>query len=290
MKTVFSSQSEVAHRWANQVQEHARSGPMSFTGVYAYSYNTAIGRLHTVNGHTVAVMSDIYYSSTTCKHRAQFARALPKNIICLWVKGSAYSIDIESVLIQYQEGHLDSLMKDATSALRPDFKHTLSQIDWFNELVRKLGYKHLELIVDKELIKVGMEYQRFRDKRNKELDANYKERQRVKQEQLAKERQARIDEALPLWLTGGQRDSVLNYMHPSFIRVKEDRVETTGGASVGLREANLLMDALLAGKKVKGSEINGYPVIGFDRKQGTVKIGCHSISFDQAYSILRGEK
>jgi len=287
MKTVFSSQSEVAHRWANQVQEHARSGPMSFTGVYAYSYNTAIGRLHTVNGHTVAVMSDIYYSSTTCKHGVQFARAL-SHITTLWVK---CGIDnVEEALLEYQDRFLDNLICNATSSLNPDFNHALSNLKWFNNLANKLGYKHLELIVDKELIEVGKEYQRFRNKRNKALNAVKDEERRLKEEALAKERQVRIDESLPLWLTGGQRDSVLNYMHPSFIRVKEDRVETTGGASVGLKEANILMDALLAGKKVKGTQINGYTVIGFDRKEGTVKIGCHSISFDQAYSVLRGVK
>ena len=287
MKTVFSSQSEVAHRWANQVQEHARSGPMSFSDVYAYSYNTAIGRLHTVNGHTIAVMSDVYYSSTTCKHRSQFARAL-SHVTTLWVK---CGIDnVEEALLEYQDRFLDNLIRNATSSLNPDFNHALSNLKWFNNLANKLGYKHLELIVDKELIEVGKEYQRFRNKRNKALNAVKDEERRLKEEALAKERQVRIDESLPLWLTGGQRDSVLNYMHPSFIRVKEDRVETTGGASVGLKEANILMDALLAGKKVKGTQINGYTVIGFDRKEGTVKIGCHSISFDQAYSVLRGVK
>jgi hypothetical protein len=285
MRTVFSSQSEVAHRWANQTQDHARSGPMSFNGVYAYSYDTAIGRLHTVNGHTVAVMSDVYYSSTTCKHKSQFARAL-SHITTLWVKCGIDSV--EEALLEFQDGALDYLMRNATSALNPDFNHALFNIEWFNKLVHKLGYKHLELIVDKELIKLGKEYQRFRDRRNKQLDANREERQRVEQEKLAKERQAKIDEELPTWLKGGMRNSVLSSMEPSFIRINENRVETTGGASVGLREAKLLMDAILAGKKVKGTEINGYPVIGFDRKQGTVKIGCHNISFDQAVKVLKG--
>ena len=286
MKTVFSSQSEVAHRWANQVQEHARSGPMSFSGVYAYSYNTRIGRLHTVNGHTVAVMSDIYYSRTTCKHKSQFVRAA-SHITQLWVKSGIDSV--EEALLEYQERYIDNLMHNATSANCPDFKHALFNINWFNKLVNKLGYKHLELIVDKELIEVGKEYQRFRNKRNKELNVVRDAERKAKEEAEAKERQSHIETTLPIWLQGGPRHPVLSYMKPDFIRIKEDRVETTGGASVGLREANILMEALLAGKKVKGTEINGYPVIGFDRKQGIVKIGCHSISFDQAYSILKGE-
>jgi hypothetical protein len=195
---------------------------------------------------------------------------------------------VEEALLEFQDGALDYLMRNATSALNPDFNHALFNIEWFNKLVHKLGYKHLELIVDKELIKLGKEYQRFRDRRNKQLDANREERQRVEQEKLAKERQAKIDEELPTWLKGGMRNSVLSSMEPSFIRINENRVETTGGASVGLREANLLMDAILAGKKVKGTEINGYPVIGFDREQGIVKIGCHNISFDQAVKVLKG--
>jgi hypothetical protein len=287
MRTVFSSQSEVAHRWANQTQEHAKSGPLSFRGVYAYSYNTPIARIHDINGHRIAIISDIFYSSTTCKHRSHLHTAVSH----LTVLYSKSGIDnIEAVLLEYQERFLDELIKNATSAIRPYFEEALKNIDYFNYIANKLGFKHLELILDKELFELGKEYQRFRNLRNAELNANYEECQRVKQEKLAKERQAKIDEELPTWLNGGMRNSVLSFMEPSFIRINENRVETTGGASVGLREANLLMDALLAGKNVKGTEINGYSVIGFDREQGTVKIGCHNISFDQAFKILRGEK
>jgi hypothetical protein len=287
MRTVFSSQSEVAHRWANQTQTHASSGPMSFSGVYAYSYNTPIARIHDINGHRVAIISDIFYSNTTCKHRSELHKAASH----LTVLHSKSGVDsIEAVLLEHQDMYIEELMHNATSALRPDFRSALARIDWFNELVSVLGYKHLELTVDKELISVGMEYQRFRDRKNKELDATRDEERRIREEQLAKEREIKINEALSDWLNGGMRNSVLSYMSPSFIRINEDRVETTGGASVGLKEANLLMDALLAGKNVKGTEINGYSVIGFDREQGTVKIGCHNISFDQAFKTLRGEK
>jgi|688.fasta_scaffold435455_2 hypothetical protein len=287
MRTVFSSQSEVAHRWANQTQGYASSGPLSFRGVYAYSYNTPIARIHGINGHKVAIISDIFYSSTTCKHRSQLANAASH----LTVLHSKSGVDsIEAVLLEHQDMYIEELMHSATSALRPDFRSVLARIDWFNELVSVLGFKHLELTVDKELISVGMEYQRFRDRKNKELDDTRDEKRRIREEQLAKEREIKINEALSDWLNGGMRNSVLSYMSPSFIRINENRVETTEGASVGLREANLLMDALLAGKNVKGTEINGYPVIGFDREQGIVKIGCHNISFDQAFKTLRGEK
>jgi len=283
MKTVFSNQSEVAHRWANQTQEYARSGPMSFTGVYAYSYNTAIGRLHTVNGHTIAIMSDNYYSATTCKHKSAFARALAYDI--LWVKGSIDNV--EEALLEYQEMYIDRLIHNATSAYDPDFYGALDAITDFNDLLTKLGFSHLDLVVDSGLFEIGKEYQKFRYARNKELNAVKDEQRRIRQEAEAQERLKSLEEQLPCWLQGGPRHPVLNHQKPDLIRVKDGRVETTGGASVSLQAAQVLLTALLADKKVKGMEVDGYTVIGFDRKQGTVKIGCHDISFEQAVSVLK---
>lgn len=80
MKIVVSN-SQVAHLWANQSQEHARSSSMSFRGTKCYSYSTCIAALHDVPNnrgfYSVALINSRKYSSTTSsRHMPAVSRAL----------------------------------------------------------------------------------------------------------------------------------------------------------------------------------------------------------------------
>lgn len=73
MKTVVSN-SQVAHLWANQSQEHARSESMSFRGVNLYSYSTCIAALH--HGGVALLNSRKYSSTTSSRHMPAVRNAL----------------------------------------------------------------------------------------------------------------------------------------------------------------------------------------------------------------------
>lgn len=72
MKIVVSN-SQVAHLWANQSQDHARSDSMSFRGRNLYSYSTCIAAIH---GHCALLNSRKYSATTSSKHMPKVRDAL----------------------------------------------------------------------------------------------------------------------------------------------------------------------------------------------------------------------
>lgn len=81
MKTVVSN-SMVAHLWANQSQEHARSGSMSFQGPRAYSYRAHVASIvRTARGAIAALITSDKYSVTTARHCAEYAHAARHHVV-----------------------------------------------------------------------------------------------------------------------------------------------------------------------------------------------------------------
>jgi hypothetical protein len=109
MKKVFSSNSQLAHVWANQLQHEGRASSMFFDGPVIYSYGThyEIARfVEAANGQKVCFVNANGYSSSTAKHTAHVWNAIPDGILTYKVpfdRGSIYSynrvnhIDVQSL-------------------------------------------------------------------------------------------------------------------------------------------------------------------------------------------------
>jgi hypothetical protein len=86
MKKVFSDISEVAHKWANQLQEDARnSGNFFFEGdtIYSYGRHFPIAKhIENAQGEKAILFTERTYSVTTSKHVQVVRSAVNhKNII-----------------------------------------------------------------------------------------------------------------------------------------------------------------------------------------------------------------
>lgn len=82
METVFTSQSEVAHLWAHQLQDEARyaHGNFYFEGdtIYSYGYHYPCGRIVTNRrGEKAYVLNSSSSSNTTAKHMGYTIGAIP---------------------------------------------------------------------------------------------------------------------------------------------------------------------------------------------------------------------
>ena len=75
MKHVFKSANEVAHIWAQQLQEqaHARCANASYEGKDFYSYNALIARFFTDD---VVFVTRHNHSNTTNKHISHVLKAI----------------------------------------------------------------------------------------------------------------------------------------------------------------------------------------------------------------------
>ena len=68
------------------------------------------------------------------------------------------------------------------------------------------------------------------------------------------------------------------YFSQTRLRIKDDYVETSRGAYVPVREAQILWGLIKLGHDIKGHRIGSYTVIGLN---GVLKIGCHEITREE---------
>lgn len=314
IKRVFSSSYEVFHLWAAQTQSDARQGGSRtrsfFEGKSCYSYGRhyEVGRLVEINGVKCALINRDGYSSTTSKHINEASSAvshLPQIDVDSFFNWKRGLVEMQNDLIDSLFNNLNriSFWKGSKAFDRYDRK----RFEEFNTLCRKVGMPQLQLFPNAETIKVIDAYIKARLKRQAEIEA-YKqtpeylakrsEDQRRKEEKLAMERaerQAReaIERAereaknareIDDWKRGGPYTNALYGMHPQLIRVKGNKVETSDRASVPLSEACRALMLLENSQLKQHDKIGDYEFTKVENDM--VKIGCHTISLEQAKSVL----
>jgi hypothetical protein len=287
IKRVFSTADEVCHLWAAQAQSDARCRNVFFEGtsVYSYGRHYELGRLISWNGQTVALINTRGYSVTTDKH-IYSAKSAVRHLT---------TIDMPEGISADRKAIRAALLSRQDDLLKELFGHFNARRVWcgylseygpagavrkFNETVRAVGFPELALDVNQEFIDLYDEHAKYRDGINDAERAAKRERQ----EQERREQAERAQGVLAEWKRGGPREHCLNYIEPQQLRIKDDTVETTGGASVPLSHALKLLRLIDAGKAKKGQRIGHYE---FDSiAKGIVRIGCHEIDLSEARSVL----
>jgi hypothetical protein len=89
MKTVFTN-SQCAHVWAQQSQEHGRGASVSFRGPIFRSYATPVAAfVRDTLGRNVCLISNRRYSNTTARHISHARRALADDVFVFNVHEAA---------------------------------------------------------------------------------------------------------------------------------------------------------------------------------------------------------
>jgi hypothetical protein len=288
MKTVFSSNSELAHVWANQLQSEGRTGNMFFEGPVIYSYGThyEIARFVTApNGQRVCFVNSNYYSSSTAKHTNHVLNAIPDGIFAFkvpfikrngsyWVMQKHYfdinelSKVIESMLIQCR-----NLVYDQLKAVS-NFFYFLDANEKFDEI------KEICTLFDLDIPARPENWDKAKEKADY-LRSTQGEREKAKElKKLEKEK-----ELLNRWLNNEYHGQL--YGIPVHLRVSKDgtQIETTKGAKVGLDSALRLLAKIQANQDVKGEKIEGFTLI--ESTLDHVKIGCHLIAWPVINQVFK---
>lgn len=288
MKRVFSNSDQVIHLWANQSQSDAKSKNVFFSGkkIYSYGYHYELGRLVEVNGITVALINDSGYSVTTSKHiyRAWSAVShMPR------VKVSR-DFDLKSGLLATQDKLINEVFGLFNQkkfygdkySLSNDNEYLIYQIEDFNLVCNKLGFSQLVLNIPTELVELIEEHAKFRIQRNIEL--NSVDNLKRKNELALK----RAEKQVLVWRTGGPLVDAVRKIRPMILRVKDNEVQTSGGASVPLDHALRLLKRIESGSAKQGTQVGHFKL---DSVSGdNVKIGCHTISLLEAKTVLANLK
>jgi hypothetical protein len=290
MKTVFSSHSEVCHVYASRSQEIGRAGNISFNKDVILSYHWwPMAKF--INDNTILLVN-WSYSNSTSKHLNRLHRAIPDYYKKVYVRQPCERYNYDNIPHEVN-------IQDFISRIKTDFDKfprsnkyksyiltnqqsiILNLIEYCNLFNLALpDYKDLNLNSDKYYAEIVKQEERL-----KVLEAT-KEERRQKKIAAVKDDIIKLEN---LWMVGETNKTNLyieRYVNATFsktrLRVKDDRIETSLGANVSLREARILYDMIQRKDSVKGHKIGSYTVIGLN---GTLKIGCHEIERDEINRI-----
>ena len=281
MRNVLSSHSECAHFWANNVQPSGRASRMFFENgkIFSYGHHFCIAR-HLPNG--VVAMTTARYSSSTAKHISYVHRAIThlRVVYCHSPSDSA-----ASNMRQAREA-INSTLTDST---KPRIRET-TRVRLKAEALRLAERANAYLAA---LDPLEAEGQTPIDLTNLEHIgvelAALDEARRAAEQVKAAKRLVELQEELATWRAGGVGYGL--YSIPVALRIKGDAIETSHGARIPLAEAPRLWTLV---ERARGGERDydvgqavGHYRLTKIRRDGSIVVGCHDISYDELRGIAR---
>lgn len=265
--------SDVAHRWANQIGSYCRTknGNMFFEGntIYSYGYHFPIASFITNDKGVGAILfTEASYSTTTAKHISEVRSAVThRNII-----------------------YVPEVQPHGKVWHQKAFKQWHEKIEFI--ISRKLARARKPEIYIIEIQRIVARAKKYAEFFNLELpeslanvDCSVSEEQRKAIKQMVKEERERKaaweKEKVDKWLRG-ERYGSLNTKY-QYLRVKDGRVETSKNVQIPLELAKKFYERIKDGLLKCGDTILYYRV---DRVGNIIKIGCHT--FKKSYLLEFG--
>ena len=280
MKKVFSDISQVAHLWANQLQDEARnSGNFYFNGktIYSYGAHFPIAK-HVTNegGETAVLFTKRGYSNTTSKHMAIVRQAANHlNVIKCDRPNATHEENFNRWKIE-AELSAAKLQK----AKKPEiYLNELAHIqNEANKYAQFFGLELPAILTTILSIQNKNEWNAYHDQKTAILEA-----ERLKREaELIKQHKKELSE----WKKG-KTSRLYVRIGSDYLRLNNEsqRIETTQAVKIPLEIGKRLFysikeNTLKVGDKVLNFEVNE---VG-----AQIKIGCHT--FTKKYLLQFGSK
>ena len=280
MRKVFSSNSELAHAWANQLQTEGRASSIFFNGpvIYSYGHHYEIARfIEAPNGQKVCFVNANGYSNSTAKHTAHVWNAIPDGIPTFKVPfatGSTYSYNrVHHIDEQSLPGIIAKMLVECKNLCHDQIK---ARTNFHSFVDASIKYETIVEICELFDLPVPGRPDNWDDAKKKADHLRDTQGERQKAKELKEIEKAK--ELLAKWLQHEYNGQLYNI--PVHLRVSRDGklIETTKGAKVDIESALRLLAKLRNGSDVKGEKIDGFTVI--ENGPDAVKIGCHTITWD----------
>ena len=289
---------QTAHNWAHKTGKAKNAHRVYYYDnphlgyiIYSYGSHFPVARhVVTPDKSNVILFTTQSWSSATGGHKNRIGRAIPGNIKTFYVN---------DVLADSKDDHKENykelvsqrnekLLKASRARSNKEW-HLRSSEDYrvrANDYTKsfRLGYREIAkpenfdtiLNAAKEKAKIA------RIKQNKK-NAKAKAVQKIRQAQYEKEAKERLEK----WVNGEDvRPPSTTTPH---VRIYHDMVQTSWGVNLPLKRALAVFRMAACCKKrglhykpKKRIEIAGWP-LDYITKDGTVRAGCHVISFDAMY-------
>lgn len=280
MRTKYSSNSELAHIWANDpdpsIGKSANS--MSCQNGKLYSYATVIAQ---IIGDTV-IYNTASYSVTTSKHQgyahgasSHFQHKIYLNIPRRGLDSLEFSQHSFDEIVKMSENEASSYLVKASRSRKYAEGYRAQAFRIYGNLVKYALFFNLEYKAPDFSV---LEAQAV------EAEKKAKELEKIRRAERIKEQ----EEALINWRKG---EDVRNHFELTALRIKEDQIETTKGAKIPLDHA-IKFWGLIKSWHEKGAQyvkdhhsikLGYYTVNSF--KNDVLTVGCHSIPYSEIESI-----
>jgi hypothetical protein len=283
MKKVFSDQSQVAHLWANKVQDEATNQGRSFyfwkETIYSYGRHFPIAKhVQDQGGNDYILFTERGYSNTTSKHIA-ITRGACRNydIVYCYSPESSHQENFK-----YWFNEIEAEINKLARAKKPEIY--LNNIENVATKVKRYS-QYTGAIIPENLI----ESMKITDK---DQYAGYQE-SRIEQAKQAQKKaeqelQARHKEELEKWLNFDPYTHRL-YINADYdylrVNTENDRIETTQAVHIPNEIARRLWLSIKENTLKVGDKILHYRI---DKADKIVKIGCHT--FKRSYLLDFGAK
>jgi len=277
MKTVFSSSSDVMHLFAEQSQFEGKtqSRNVFFEGkqIWSYGRHYLLGQfIENKKGQKAILINNDGYSVTTSKHIRELRMATRQ-----YKQFLTMQTDVKNVLRQ-----IETNVQKLVTARKKELYILPSQslFESINEFIEWTGKKDLKKLVEyKKILKLmavinGGDHQEYIIKERARIKREQNKRLKEQRKQLQK--QVEKFEAFEIPRIYGANED--------FLRISKDLedVETSQGVKIPIKAAKLLYSMIIAGKDIKGYQIEQYTVISIN---GVLKIGCHNINIESMHKV-----
>ena len=291
MKRVTNN-NEVAHLWAHQVQDWARSNRMIFRGKWMWSYAASIGRICTNRTRgPAALISNGSRSVTTSIHINLAFRAVQGNMPVFTVPSlnRGYGVqgepDHKANLAFYRAGIEESMLKASRARVstRWHLKDAERKVSEGNAYARYFLLKTRFLLPSTDQIEEKVKAQREAAQVKARACKLACEERRIKFEA----------EELPKWRRGEGYLRFIPAGAPTYLRIVGNEVESSTFARVPLSHVKKLLPlvhAIAHGDTIpfvsngRTLKVGHFKLNSIDA-QGTVKIGCHTILYREVCNL-----
>lgn len=279
MRNVFTS-SELAHKWANQHQNGGRNqnGSMYFHGptIYSYGQHFPIAKhVRNEKGERAVLFTERSYSNTTAKHiNHVWMSCKNDNIINCYRPDSTHEENFQFWAKNAEEFGASKLAK----ARKPEkYLKILSDVEIVStKYANFFGLELPEYLKAVISIKDKNEFLQFADKK-----AEYEKAEKARK---LKQQKKEFKEQIQKWFNGELYRLNTTYKF-DFLRIRENRVETTQAVQIPIEIAKRLYLKIKTNTLAVGDKILDYSVNNVGKE---IKIGCHT--FNRSYLLKFGSQ
>lgn len=279
MRNVFTS-SDLCHKWANQHQQSGRNanGSMYFEGSTIYSYGSHFPiakHVRNEQGQTAVLFTERTYSNTTAKHMNHVWMSCKNdNIINCYRPDSTHEENFKFWAQNAEEFGASKLAK----ARKPEkYLQILSDVEKVStKYAEFFGLELPDYLKAVLSIKDKNEFLQFADKKAEYIKAEEKRK--------AKAQKQEFKEQINKWLNNETNRLYTKYKL-DFLRINENRVETTQAVQIPLEIAKRLYLKLKTNTLAVGDKVLDYSVNEIGKE---IKIGCHT--FTRSYLLKFGSQ